>query len=179
MRPARIQISLHIRTVWPESSLIAWAFCSLHAMWRGINKNPCYTGWMYRLARIFTGHTGLMVRFVVGWLNWLVSFVFYLLRHLSISWHGLSIQFVCVCFPIFGLLCIFCLFSFIFLTVAFVFLLLCNTTWVSETDWKLEKKLFEDCNFVRIIKFILSIFRKEIYSKRKECAPLGSEVFSF
>ena len=32
-----------------QSSLIARAFYSLRATKRGVNKNPCYTGWIYRL----------------------------------------------------------------------------------------------------------------------------------
>ena len=54
--------------VWSESSLIAWAFYSLQAIQRGINENPCHTGWMYRLIWVFAGHIGLIVGFVVRWL---------------------------------------------------------------------------------------------------------------
>ena len=37
----RRQISLRIRTVWSESSLVACVFCSLWAIKRKINMNPC------------------------------------------------------------------------------------------------------------------------------------------
>ena len=37
---------------------------SLTAIQKWINKNPCQTGWMYRLICVFTGHTGLNVGFV-------------------------------------------------------------------------------------------------------------------
>ena len=68
MQPAKTHISLHIRAVWSETSLILCAFCSLQAIQRGINENPCHTGWMYRLIWVFAGHTGLFVGFVVCWL---------------------------------------------------------------------------------------------------------------
>ena len=45
VRPAKTQISLRIRTVWSESSLIACKFYSLQAIQRGINENPCCTVW--------------------------------------------------------------------------------------------------------------------------------------
>ena len=63
-RPAKTQISLRIRAVWSESSLNACAFDSLRAIQRGINENPCYTGWMYRLIWVFAGHAGFIVGFV-------------------------------------------------------------------------------------------------------------------
>ena len=37
---------------------------------RGINENPYRTGWMHWLINVFAGHTGLIVGFVVRWLNW-------------------------------------------------------------------------------------------------------------
>ena len=64
-RPAKTQTSLRTRAVWSESSLIACAFFSLQAIKRGINENPCHTGWMYRLNWDFAGHTGLIVGFVL------------------------------------------------------------------------------------------------------------------
>ena len=69
VRPAKTQISLRIRAVWSVSSLIACAFYSLRAIQRGLNKNPCYTRWMYRLVWVFAGHTGLIVGFVMRWLK--------------------------------------------------------------------------------------------------------------
>ena len=49
MGPAKIQISLRIRAVWSESSLIACAFYSLQAIQNGINENLALasecTGW--------------------------------------------------------------------------------------------------------------------------------------
>ena len=67
--PAKIQISLHICTVW--SLLIACAFYSLWDNQRRINKSSCHTGWMYRLIWVFVGHKGQMVGFVVRWLKWI------------------------------------------------------------------------------------------------------------
>ena len=63
VRPAKI--SLRIRAVWSESSLITCAFYSFQALWRWINENSCHTGWMYRLIWVFAGHTGLIVGFVM------------------------------------------------------------------------------------------------------------------
>ena len=48
---------------------------SLWAIQRGMNENPCHTGWMYRLIWVFAGHTGLIVGFVVHWLiSWSSDF---------------------------------------------------------------------------------------------------------
>ena len=69
LRPAKTQISLRIRAVWSESSLIACVFYSLRAIQRVINKTPCHTRWMYRLIWVFAGHTGLIVGFIVRWLK--------------------------------------------------------------------------------------------------------------
>ena len=49
MQPARTPLSLRIRAVWSESSLIACAPYSLQAIQRGINENPCQSWWMHRL----------------------------------------------------------------------------------------------------------------------------------
>ena len=68
VRPAKTQISLRIRAVWSESSLIACAFYSLQAFRGGMNGNPFHTGWTYRLIWVFGGHTGLIVSFIVRWL---------------------------------------------------------------------------------------------------------------
>ena len=65
VRPAKTKISLRTRAVWSESSLIAYAFYSLQAIQRGINENPCYTEWMYRLIGVFACHTGVIVGFVM------------------------------------------------------------------------------------------------------------------
>ena len=70
LRPAKTQISLHIRAVWSESYLSACAFYSLRATLRRMNENPCYIGWMYRLIRVLAGHTGFIVGFVVRWLDY-------------------------------------------------------------------------------------------------------------
>ena len=56
------------RAVWSESLLIACAFCSLRAIQRGMNENPYYSGWMYRLIWVFAGHRDLIVGFVTHWL---------------------------------------------------------------------------------------------------------------
>ena len=61
VRPAKTQISLRIRAVWSESSLIACAFYSLQA----ILTKTCNTRWMYWLILVFGGHTGIIVGFVV------------------------------------------------------------------------------------------------------------------
>ena len=55
--PTKTKISLRIHAVW---SVFAdrIAFYSLWAIQRGINENPCHTGWMYRLIWVFAGHTG-------------------------------------------------------------------------------------------------------------------------
>ena len=55
--PAKTQISMRIREVWSETSLVACAFYSLQDIQRGLNKNPFYTGWMYRLIGVFAGDT--------------------------------------------------------------------------------------------------------------------------
>ena len=68
MRPAKTQISLRICAVWSASSLIACDFYSLRAIQRGMNKNPCHTGWMHRLIWVFAGLRGLIVGFVMRWL---------------------------------------------------------------------------------------------------------------
>ena len=68
VRPAKTQIRLRIRAVWSESSLIACATYSLRASERGINENPCYNKWLYRLIWVFAAHTDLIVGFVVRWL---------------------------------------------------------------------------------------------------------------
>ena len=44
MWPAKTWISLPIHAVWSESSLIAYAFYSLQAIQRAIDKNRCHTG---------------------------------------------------------------------------------------------------------------------------------------
>ena len=48
VRPSKTQISLRIRAVWSESSLIACAFYSSKAIQIGMNENPCHTEWMHR-----------------------------------------------------------------------------------------------------------------------------------
>ena len=71
VRPVKTQISLRIRAVWSESSLVACPFYSIQAIQKGINENPCHTGWMYRLTWVFACHKGLIVGFVVRSLKWL------------------------------------------------------------------------------------------------------------
>ena len=61
------------QAVWLESSLIACAFYSLRATQRGMYQNPCHTGGMHRLIWILTGHTGLIVSFVVHWLIYILA----------------------------------------------------------------------------------------------------------
>ena len=43
------------------------AFYSLWTIHGGINKNPCHTGWMYRLIWVLAGLRGLIVGFVLHW----------------------------------------------------------------------------------------------------------------
>ena len=59
------KISLRIRAVLSEPSLIACAFYRLQAIQRGMNEKPCHTAWMYRLIWVFVGHKGLIEDFVV------------------------------------------------------------------------------------------------------------------
>ena len=54
MRPAKTQISLCIRAVWSDSSLIACAFYILQATQKEINENPCHTEWMYMLIWVWS-----------------------------------------------------------------------------------------------------------------------------
>ena len=65
MRPAKTQISLGIRPVWPESSLctqwVAKDPCFLHAD----NEDSDQTGRMPTLIWVFAGRTGHFVGFVV------------------------------------------------------------------------------------------------------------------
>ena len=52
---------VHPRSLIGESLLIAGAFYSPRVIQWGMNKNPCNTGWMYRLICVFVGHTGLIL----------------------------------------------------------------------------------------------------------------------
>ena len=66
IRPAKTQISLRIRAVLSEYSLISCAFYSFQDIQRGIKETleilDGYTSWS-----VFAGHTGLIVGFVVLW----------------------------------------------------------------------------------------------------------------
>ena len=77
--PAKTQISLRIRAVWSESSLIACAFYSLRAVKRGINTKNCHTGGDIQAHLCWSqGFVG----FVVRWLHF-----HYLVMHLkTIGW---------------------------------------------------------------------------------------------
>ena len=68
VRSAKTQISLRIRAVWSESSLIACAFYIFRAIQGGIKENPCRIWWQYRLIWVFDYHKDLIVGFVVRWL---------------------------------------------------------------------------------------------------------------
>ena len=37
------------------------AFCSLQAIQRGMNKNPCHAGWMFRLTLVFAQVTQVIL----------------------------------------------------------------------------------------------------------------------
>ena len=59
--PAMTWISLRRSdSIWSD---FAYCMClrQLRAIQRGINKNPCHTGWMYSLIWAFANHTGLTV----------------------------------------------------------------------------------------------------------------------
>ena len=71
MRPAKIQISLRIRTGWPESSLGAFSWIAeeikfLHAD----NEDSDQTARMRRLIWVFVGRTCQKVRFLTVRLIW-------------------------------------------------------------------------------------------------------------
>ena len=59
-----------LRSVWSESSLIAYAFYNPRAIQRGIINENCHTGCMYRLIWVFAGQTGFIVGFVIRRLIW-------------------------------------------------------------------------------------------------------------
>ena len=63
VRSAKTHISLRIRAVWSESLLTACAFYSLRAIQKRMNKNPCHTGWMYRLIWV----TQVVLFKVISW----------------------------------------------------------------------------------------------------------------
>ena len=48
-----------------QDLLIACAFFSLWAIQTRMKENRCHTGWMYRLIRVFAGHIGLIIGFVM------------------------------------------------------------------------------------------------------------------
>ena len=66
VRPANTQI----RAVWSESSLIGMCLLQPPNYTKERWKKKCHTGWMYRLICVFAGHTGLIVGFIVRWLNY-------------------------------------------------------------------------------------------------------------
>ena len=68
--PAKIQISLGIRSVWSESSLSAWRkFGSLATHWVH-SEDSDQTGRMPRLIWVFAGRTCHFVGFVMHWLKY-------------------------------------------------------------------------------------------------------------
>ena len=70
VRPAKTQISLGIRPVWPASSLSTWKPGSLATHWAYIEDSD-QTGWMPRLIWVFAGCTCHFVCFVMRWLIFL------------------------------------------------------------------------------------------------------------
>ena len=72
MRPAKTDQPAHMCNL---IRVFADRMCLLQprAIQRGINENPCHTGWMYRLVCVFAGFTDLIVGFVVHWLNGVVG----------------------------------------------------------------------------------------------------------
>ena len=99
VQPAKTQISLRICAVWSDSSLIARTFYSLRAIQRGINKNPCHSGWVYRLIWDFTGHTDLIVGFVVRWFSFSSMGLDTRGTFSVIFWQGRQLFWRPICFP--------------------------------------------------------------------------------
>ena len=65
VRPAKTQISSHIRAVWSETRM---RLLQPQNYLKKINENSCQTGWIYRLIYVFATCTGLIVGFVLCWL---------------------------------------------------------------------------------------------------------------
>ena len=100
VRPAKTQISLRIRAVWSESSLIACAFNSLQAIQRAIRELLPY--WVnVQLIRVFADHTGLTLGFVVCWLIFVMSFLSSFNLY-QVPWGGLCSKIVAFpgCIPL-------------------------------------------------------------------------------
>ena len=69
--PGKTQISLSVRPVWSESSLPGWRSIGSLAGIRTHKEDSDQTGWMSRLIRVFVGHKGHFVGFVMLQLKWL------------------------------------------------------------------------------------------------------------
>ena len=69
VRPAKTQISLGIRPVWPESSLSAWRNLGSLATHLVHSEGSDQSGWTPRLIWVFAGHTGDFLGFIVLWLK--------------------------------------------------------------------------------------------------------------
>ena len=69
VRPAKTQISLGIRPVWPASSLSAWRKLGFLATHWAQSEDSDQTGRMPRLIWVFAGRTCHFVGFVTRWLN--------------------------------------------------------------------------------------------------------------
>ena len=80
VRPARNQNSLCIRVVWSKSSLIACSFYSLQLSKEGwTGPFAILGGYMCRLIWVFVG---LIVGFVVCWLNYMIKRLWYDIFHI-------------------------------------------------------------------------------------------------
>ena len=63
-RPVKIQISLHIRTVWLESSLDAFQIAKDAKFLHADNEDLNQPAWPRRLIRVFVGRTYPKARFI-------------------------------------------------------------------------------------------------------------------
>ena len=98
LRPAKIQISLGIRPVWSESSIIAWRKLGSLATHWALSKDSDQTGRMPRLIWVFAGRTTTLL--VLSWGSSLVlvkKFECYIihLRHPEIMFGNLSSSPMC------------------------------------------------------------------------------------
>ena len=70
VRPAKTQISLGIRPVWPDFSLWALWVANDPTFLHADSKDSDQTGRMPRLIWVFAGRTGHFVGFVMKWLSY-------------------------------------------------------------------------------------------------------------
>ena len=75
-----------------QPSLITRAVYSLRLIQRGMNENHCNTGLMYRLIQVFAGYTGLIVGFVVRWINIGIKHGFSCINIRQVPWEVLKTE---------------------------------------------------------------------------------------